>query len=232
MMLASHLVLLAETDEGWSNLVKLSSKAFTEGFYGVARMDKELLSAWRGGLIAINGHLGSSLASLALRYHHSREPSDWDALVEEAQWHVENFGINANGEPCFFIELQRHSVQDQLDINPHLIKLARELKLPLVCDNDAHFLRAEDWDAHDTLCCISMNKEKQDTGRFRYPKELYVKSPVEMQKAFEDLPEALKNTSSIAKRCAAKIKFGENHAPIVKIKSNFESFNNLFFIFP
>ena len=218
-----HLVLLAETNEGWSNLVKLSSKAFTEGFYGVARMDKELLSSWRGGLIAINGHLGSSLASLALRYHHSRDPSDWDALVEEAQWHVENFGINANGEPCFFIELQRHSVQDQLDINPHLIKLARELKLPLVCDNDAHFLRAEDWDAHDTLCCISMNKEKQDTGRFRYPKELYVKSPVEMQKAFEDLPEALENTSSIAKRCAAKIKFGENHAPIVKIKSNFPS---------
>ena len=116
-----HLVLLAETDEGWSNLVKLSSKAFTEGFYGVARMDKELLGTWRGGLIAINGHLGSSLASLALRYHQSRESSDWDALVEEAKWHAEIFGVNADGEPCFFIELQRHSVQDQLDINPHLI---------------------------------------------------------------------------------------------------------------
>ena len=216
-----HLVLLAETDEGWSNLVKLSSKAFTEGFYGVARMDKELLATWRGGLIAINGHLGSSLAAHALRYHQSRESSDWDALVEEAHWHAENFGINENGEPCFFIELQRHSVQDQLNINPHLIKLAREMNLPLVCDNDAHFLRAEDWDAHDTLCCISMNKEKQDAGRFRYPKELYVKSPVEMQKNFEDLPEAVENTSRIANRCSAKIKFGESHAPIVKINSDF-----------
>lgn len=216
-----HLVLLAETDEGWSNLVKLSSKAFTEGFYGVARMDKELLATWRGGLIAINGHLGSSLAAHALRYHQSRESSDWDALVEEAHWHSENFGINANGEPCFFVELQRHSVQDQLNINPHLIKLAREMNLPLVCDNDAHFLKAEDWDAHDTLCCISMNKEKQDAGRFRYPKELYVKSPVEMQKNFEDLPEAVENTSRIANRCSAKIKFGESHAPIVKINSDF-----------
>lgn len=218
-----HLVLLAETNEGWANLVKLSSKAFTEGFYGVARMDKELLDTWRGGLIAINGHLGSSLASLALRYHHSKESSDWDALVEEAKWHAETFGVNADGEPCFFIELQRHSVQDQLDINPHLIKLAQELNLPLVCDNDAHFLRAEDWDAHDTLCCISMNKEKQDQGRFHYPKELYVKSPEEMQKAFEDLPEALENTSRIANRCSAKIKFGENHAPVVKIKTDFPS---------
>ena len=152
-----------------------------------------------------------------------KESSDWDALVEEAKWHAETFGVNADGEPCFFIELQRHSVQDQLDINPHLIKLAQELNLPLVCDNDAHFLRAEDWDAHDTLCCISMNKEKQDAGRFRYPKELYVKSPEEMQKAFEDLPEALENTSRIANRCSAKIKFGENHAPVVKIKTDFPS---------
>ena len=218
-----HLVLLAETDEGWSNLVKLSSKAFTEGFYGVARMDKELLTTWRGGLIAINGHLGSSLAALALRYHQSGESEDWAALVEEASWHAEVFGVNANGEPCFFIELQRHSVQDQLDINPHLIKLAQELNLPLVCDNDAHFLREEDWDAHDTLCCISMNKEKYDTSRFRYPKELYVKSPSEMHSVFKDLPEALENTSRIADRCSAKIQFGENHAPVVKIKTNFPS---------
>ena len=216
-----HLVLLAETDEGWSNLVKLSSKAFTEGFYGVARMDKELLGTWRGGLIAINGHLGSSLASLALRYHQSRESSDWDALVEEAKWHAEIFGVNADGEPCFFIELQRHSVQDQLDINPHLIKLAQELNLPLVCDNDAHFLRSEDWDAHDTLCCISMNKEKQDAGRFRYPKELYVKSPRRCKK-IRGSSGSYREHLTYRQSMSAKIKFGENHAPVVKIKTIFQ----------
>ena len=216
-----HLVLLAETSAGWSNLVKLSSKAFTEGFYGVARMDKELLETWRGGLIAINGHLGSSLASLAKKYHASRSESDWDALVVEAKWHAEIFGVNDQGDPCFYVELQRHSVQDQLDINPHLIRLAKELDLPLVCDNDAHFLRAEDWDAHDTLCCISMNKEKQDPGRFRYPRELYVKSADEMHETFHDVPEALVNTSRIAERCSGRIQFGENHAPVVKIKTDF-----------
>ena len=88
--------------------------------------------------------------------------------MEEAKWHAEIFGVNADGEPCFFIELQRHSVQDQLDINPHLIKLAQELNLPLVCDNDAHFLRSEDWDAHDTLYCISneLKKKLGHAGRF------------------------------------------------------------------
>jgi len=216
-----HLVLLAETDEGWQNLLKLSTDSFLNGFYYKPRMDRSTLEQWGRGLIAINGHLGSSLAYHLLQFEQTGQKSHWDAALAEASWHAKVFGPNAQGEPCFYVELQRHSVDEQTRINPLLIRLARELKLPLVCDNDAHFLRAEDWDAHDTLCCISMGRLKSETDRIRYPRELYVKSPSEMHEAFGDLPEALDNTVKIARRCGAKIPSGVNHAPVVRIVSDF-----------
>ncbi len=215
-----HLVLLAENNIGWQNLLKLSSDAYVNGFYFRPRMDKSTLAQWADGLIAINGHLGSSIAAHLCRYVKSREENDFERAVDEAQWHAETFSPGERGEPRFFIEIQRHGVAVQDEINPHLLRLAERLQLPLVCDNDAHFLRPDDHDAHDTLCCISMGKTKQDDNRLRYVPELYVKSPEQMAELFSDTPEALQNTVRIAKRCNVKLDLSQSYAPTVNIVKN------------
>ncbi len=212
-----HLVLLAEDQRGWRNLLKLSSDAYMNGFYYKPRMDKSTLEQHRGGLIAINGHLGSSLAHHLTLFERTGREEHWRAAIEEARWHQEVFGPNDRGEPCFYVELQRHSVREQHAINPHLVRLAEEIGAPLVCDNDAHFLTADDWDAHDSLCCISMGKTKDDPDRLHYPRDLYVKSPEEMWAEFSDLPEAMENTARIADRCDVAIDFEANHAPVVRV---------------
>lgn len=210
-----HLVLLAENQRGWKNLLKLSSDAFINGFYFKPRMDKTTLGQWAEGLIAINGHLGSSVAYHLVKYHQSKDPTHYKNAKAEAQWHKELFGVNEAGEPCFYLEMQRHEEKLQDEINPYIMQLARELDIPLVCDNDAHFMTADDWDAHDTLCCISMGKIKHDDNRLHYPKDLYVKTPAQMIDAFADCPEAVENTVKIAERCNVEIDFAANYAPVV-----------------
>lgn len=223
-----HLVLLAENETGWQNLMYLCSEAFLTGFYYKPRMDRALLEAHNEGLIAINGHLGSELAFHLTRFENSGDGSHWDRAVEVAQWHQRVFAPAESG-PRFYVELQHH-VREQNAINPHLIRLARMLDLPLVCDNDSHFLRREDHDAHDTLICISMNKNKWDEDRLRYTPELYVKSPAEMQSIFAGDEynnerfgnagfEALGNTVRIGQRCNVSLPVGANHAPVVVVKS-------------
>ncbi|MBM44153.1 MAG: DNA polymerase III subunit alpha [Phycisphaerae bacterium] len=211
-----HLVLLAENDIGWSNLLKLSSDAYLEGFYYKPRMDHETLQQWGEGLIAINGHLGSSLADSLTKFHETGQDQYWDEAVAEATWHARTFGPNADGAPCFFVELQRNGVKEQEDINPLLVRLARELELPLVCDNDVHFLGADDHDVHDTLCCISMQKMKEDEQRLRYPTDIYLKDHEQMAALFEDLPEAIESASSIADRCHVELDFDASHVPLVR----------------
>ncbi len=215
-----HLVLLAENDIGWRNLLVLCSEAYLTGFYFKPRVDKELLEKHAEGLIAINGHLGSELGELLLEYETSRDERAWTRAVEAAKWHAKVFKPGGNG-PRFYVELQHH-VREQNSINQHLIRLAKELNLPLVCDNDSHFLKAEDHDAHDTLVCISTAKNKNDPTRMKYPPELYVKSPQEMAELFEPYgeagQEALTNTVAIAKRCNVTLPLGQSHAPAVRVK--------------
>ena len=217
-----HLVLLAENDTGWRNLLKLSSDAFLRGFYYRPRMDKTSLAEHADGLIAINGHLGSSIAHHLLQYVQTNTDEHYRRAIEEARWHAQTFAPNHAGEPRFFIEIQRHSIEQQQRINPLLVKLARELDLPLVCDNDVHYLRAEDYDTHDSLCCISMQKTKDDPSRIHYSPELYLKSPRQMHELFADLPDALHNTVRIAERCNVKLDFSANHAPMVRIVSDYD----------
>ncbi len=212
-----HLVLLAENDLGWANLVKLSSDSFIEGFYYKPRMDHATLERWSDGLIAINGHLGSSIAHHLTRHAQTGDSRHWQAAIDEARWHASIFKPNEQGEPRFYLELQRHGIEAQDRINPLIIRLARELELPLVADNDTHFLRADDHQAHDSLCCISMGKLKQDEGRLRYSPELYVKSPAQMADLFADVPEAIANTVAIARRCRVTLDFSASHAPAVRI---------------
>jgi DNA polymerase-3 subunit alpha len=224
-----HLVLLAENEQGWRNLLVLCSEAYLTGFYFRPRVDRALLERHAEGLIAISGHLGSEIGEHLLEYERSGDGSCWRRAVESARWHARTF----NGEepsparpiPAersrFFIELQHH-VPEQNAINPHLIRLARETGLPLVCDNDAHFLRAEDHDAHDTLICISTQSGKDDPGRMRYSPELYVKSPAQMHELFEAYGEAgreaLRATEIIAERCRVELGLGQNHAPLVRVR--------------
>ena len=215
-----HLVLLAQDNTGWQNLLKLSSDSFINGFYYKPRMDKTTLAQWSSGLIAINGHLGSSLAHHLQRYERTKDESDFAQALEEARWHVEAFTPVSPDEPRFFIELQRNGVSAQEAINPHLQRLAAELRLPLVCDNDAHFLTEQDHDAHDTLCCISMAKSKADTQRLKYPREVYVKTSQQMAELFKDVPEAIENTRRIARRCNVELDFSKSHAPMVQIEKS------------
>ncbi|MCP3902697.1 MAG: DNA polymerase III subunit alpha [Planctomycetes bacterium] len=212
-----HLVLLAEDETGWRNLMRLSSDAFLNGFYYKPRMDKTTLAQWSDGVIAINGHLGSSIAHHLLQFVQTGNRDHYETARAEATWHRDTFSANTRGQPRFYIELQRHSVDEQRRINPHLVELARELDLPLVGDNDVHFLLAEDYEFHDSLCCISMQKVKTDTSRLRYSPDLYLKSAEEMVEAFEDLPEATENAARIADRCNVELDFSANHAPVVRI---------------
>lgn len=223
-----HLVLLAENQTGWNNLLHLCSQAYLTGFYYKPRMDRELLEAHSQGLIAINGHLGSEIAYYLQQYEQSGHESSYQQALEVARWHASVFAPVEAG-PRFFVELQHH-ISEQIAINPHLIRLARELDLPLVCDNDSHFLRAEDHDAHDTLICISTGKLKSDEQRMRYTPELYVKSPEQMWEIFETPQyngdrygeagiEALENTAKIAARCNVELPIGGNFAPVVVVKS-------------
>ncbi|MBC22656.1 MAG: hypothetical protein CMJ32_01910 [Phycisphaerae bacterium] len=214
-----HLVLLAENQAGWENLLQLSSDAFLNGFYYKPRMDKSTLEAHCDGLIAINGHLGSSIAHHLSMHAQSSNQGHYEQALAEATWHKETFGVNDLGDPCFYVELQRH-VPEQERINPFLKQLAVDLELPLVCDNDAHFLREEDHDIHDTLCCISMGKNKDDAGRLRYSESLYVKSPEQMHALFdkdEQEREALENTVRISDRCNVDLATDQNHAPLVDV---------------
>ncbi len=215
-----HLVLLARNETGWRNLVKLSSDSFLEGFYYKPRMDKETLRQWNEGLIAINGHLGSSLAYHLRRHIETGADSHWERAREEAEWHRQTFACDEHGEPCFYLELQRHDTPEQDKVNEQILRLAGELDLPLVCDNDSHFLTAEDWDSHDTLICVSTGKNKQDEDRLHYPKELYVKSPEQMAALFADpeTAEAMANTRRIADRCNVELDFSANHAPLVRVE--------------
>ncbi|MDX2115633.1 MAG: DNA polymerase III subunit alpha [Planctomycetota bacterium] len=215
-----HLVLLAETSEGWRNLLYLCSEAYLSGFYYKPRIDRELLSRHNAGLIAISGHLGSELAYPMVEYARTGDAGHYARAREVARWHAETFKAGESG-PRFYVELQRH-VPEQNEINPSLIRLAGELGLPLVATNDAHFLRAEDHDAHDSLICISMGKVKDDPDRPHYPPQVYVKSPREMEEAFEGSDAegawrgALDNTAAIAARCNVEMSF-RNHAPVVKV---------------
>ncbi|MFK7759635.1 MAG: DNA polymerase III subunit alpha [Phycisphaerales bacterium] len=232
-----HLVLLAENNKGWENLLYLCSEAYINGFYYKPRMDREILETHSEGLIAINGHLGSEIARHMVKYEQTRDESHYEAAREVAEWHRDTFkGTDPSGDggpdgggPGFYLELQHH-IGLQNSINPHVIKLAREMDIPLVCDNDSHFLLEEDHDAHDTLICISTGKVKNDPERMRYPTELYVKSAQEMREIFESDEynndeignagiESLDNTVAIAARCNVELPIGANHAPVVVVKA-------------
>jgi DNA polymerase-3 subunit alpha len=205
------MVLLAKNYEGYQNLVKLTSKAFTEGFYYKPRIDKQLLAEYSKGLIGLSACLSGIPPSLLLR-----------GQIEEAKTSVDEF-VNILGRGNYFLELQNHGLEPQLRVNPMLVDLAKTMNVPLVATNDAHYLKPDDARAHEILLCIGSGKTMHDPNRLRYGSDkFYVRSPEEMWNLFGDEhPEALRNTLAIAEMCELKLPSGVNHVPIYPIPESF-----------
>ncbi|MBE0536729.1 MAG: DNA polymerase III subunit alpha [Phycisphaerae bacterium] len=198
---AYHLVLLAENVTGYRNLLKLSSIGFTEGFYYRPRIDKEILAQFSEGLICTTACIGGEVPAMLLQ-----------GDEEKARQAVENY-LKIFGEDRFFIELQHHEPSDLPDLSPALIDLARKTGVPLVVTNDVHFLRADDYEAHNALCCISTGKKVTDPTRMTYPPDVYMKTSGEMRAMFAHVEEACDNTLRIAERCNVEIDLKSRHAP-------------------
>jgi DNA polymerase III subunit alpha len=191
---SNHLVLLAENLEGYHNLTRLVSYGFLEGFYYKPRVDKELLSKYSGGLIALSACLkGAVTQKLAMDQH--------EAAEAEALELRDIFGAGN-----FFLELQDHGLPAQKQTNPAIIELSRKTGIPLVCTNDTHYLRRDDSVAHDVLLCIGTGKIVSQPDRMRYETDqFYFKTPEEMRKLWRHVPEAMANTVTIAERCNLEI---------------------------
>jgi DNA polymerase-3 subunit alpha len=198
-----HLILLAKDLEGYRNLVRLTSKAYTEGFYYKPRIDKQLLAEHSKGLIALSSCL-SGVPSAAL----ARE--DFEGASSAA---LEFQEIMGKGN--YFLEIQEHGLDAQQRIRKSLVELSRKTGVPLVATNDAHYLMPDDARAHDVLLCIGSGKTVNDTNRLRYASpNFYVRSPEEMWRIFgNELPEALTRTVEIAERCDLKLPENINHLP-------------------
>jgi DNA polymerase-3 subunit alpha len=207
---ANHLILLAETNEGYSNLITLVSAGYTEGFYYKPRIDKELLARHSKGLIGMSSCLKGEVAE-GLSHQQERK------AIEAAAAYRDILGANN-----FFLEMQWHGIEDQRVVNSGLPALAKDLKLPLVCTNDVHYLRETDAHPHDVLLCIGTGKAFSDPKRLRYDsRNFFLKTPEQMAEAFKDFPDALANTMRIAERCDVRIAEGENFLPNFDVPPQF-----------
>lgn len=197
-----HLVLLAETDQGYHNLSKIVTRGFTEGFYYKPRVDMEVLEKYHEGIIALSACLAGEVAT------HLRK-NDYEGARKAAVKYRNIFGENN-----YFLEMQDHGIPDQATVNAGVMRLSKELGIPMVVTNDSHYIYAEDWEAHDVLLCIQTNRKVQDENRMRYDGgQYYLKSKEEMAELFPYALEALENTHKIAERCNVKIVFGEQKVP-------------------
>ncbi len=197
-----HLVLLCKNETGYRNLSYMVSKGFLEGFYGRPRIDMELLRQHSEGLIALSACLAGAIPRRL-------KIDDYEGAREIAQEYSRIFGPDN-----FYLELQDHGIAEQAKVNPMLLRLSRELKLPLVVTNDAHYLRREDAATQDVLMCIQMGKTVDDPNRMRFESdEFYVKSEAELRERFPQLDEAFENTARIAERCNVEFEFGHYHLP-------------------
>src|SRR5262245_9982657 len=199
---ANHLILLAETAEGYHNLIKLVSAGYMEGFYYKPRIDKELLARHAKGLIGMSSCLKGEVAE-GLSHQQQRK------AVEAAATYRDILGPGN-----FFLEMQWHGIDEQRIVNGGLPAIARDLNLPLVCTNDVHYVRETDAHPHDILLCIGTGKAYSDPKRMRYEsRNFFLKTPEQMAEAFMDYPDALANTVRIAERCDVTLAEGENFLP-------------------
>ena len=211
-----HLVLLAENNTGYSNLMKIVSRGFTEGYYYKPRVDLELLREYHEGIIALSACLAGEVARYLTRY-----------LYEEAKEAALRYR-DIFGEGNFFLELQDHGIPEQQTVNQQLLRLSRETGIELVATNDVHYTMAEDAGPHDVLLCLQTGKKLADEDRMRYEGgQYYVKSPEEMAALFPYAPEALENTYRIGQRCHVEIEFGVTKLPKFDVPEGYTSWEYL-----
>ena len=211
-----HLVLLAENNEGYANLMKIVSKGFVDGYYYRPRVDKELLREYHRGVIALSACLAGEVQRYIVK-----------GLYEEAKKTALEYR-DIFGEGNYFLELQDHGIPDQALVNQQLLKMSAETGIELVATNDVHYTYAEDAKAHDILLCIQTGKKLTDENRMRYEGgQYYVKSPEEMEKLFPYALQALDNTQKIADRCHVEIEFGVTKLPKYDVPDGYTSWEYL-----
>ncbi len=211
-----HLVLLAENDTGYHNLMKIVSRGFTEGYYYKPRVDREVLQEFHEGIIALSACLAGEVATYLRQ-------GFYEEAKKAALEHVEIFGENN-----YFLELQDHGIDDQQTVNQGLLRMSQETGIPLVATNDIHYVKKEDAEAHDILLCIQTGKKVADEDRMRYEGgQYYLKSPEEMEALFPYAKQALENTGKIAERCNVEIVFGEQKVPKYEVPEGFTSYSYL-----
>ena len=212
----SHLILLAENNIGYKNLIKIVSCGFTEGFYYKPRIDFDLLKEHHEGLIVLSACLAGEIPKLLLN-------DDYEGAKAVAQKYTDLFG-----KDNYFIEIQDHGLREQKLTNPLLIKLARELGLGIVATNDIHYVKREDAEAQDVLMCIQMDKTVDDPDRMKFETDqFYLKSPEEMENLFSYIPEALENTVKIAERCHVDFDFNSRHLPSYAVPNGRDAYEYL-----
>ena len=211
-----HLVLLAENDQGYSNLMKIVSKGFVEGFYYKPRVDLELLEEYHEGIIALSACLAGEVARFLTR-----------GMYEEAK----NAALRYQdifGKGNFFLEMQDHGIPEQQTVNQQLMRMHYETGIELVATNDVHYTFADDADPHDVLLCLQTGKKLTDEDRMRYEGgQYYVKSPEEMAQLFPYALEALENTHKIAQRCHVEIEFGVTKLPKYDVPEGYTAWDYL-----
>ena len=206
-----HLVLLAKDEEGYRNLVKLSSLGYLEGFYYKPRIDKDLLTKHAKGLVCLSACLNSEVSRAAL-------DGDDTRLMNVAGFYKELFGED------FYLEIQDHAIPEERTVADRLVRYARSAGMPLVATNDCHFLRRENADSHEVLLCIQTGKNMQDPNRWKFgTSEIYVKSPEEMIALFADVPEAISRTLEVAEKCRLELPLGRLLLPKFPIPPTYES---------
>ena len=211
-----HLVLLAENNTGYRNLMKIVSKGFVEGFYYKPRVDMEVLREYHEGIIALSACLAGEVQRYLVR-----------GMYEEAKRSALKYE-DIFGKGNYFLELQDHGIPEQKSVNQQLLRMSRELGIELVATNDVHYTYAQDADPHDILLCIQTGKKLADEDRMRYEGgQYYVKSPEEMEKLFPYALEALENTHKIAMRCHVEIEFGVTKLPKYDVPEGYTSWEYL-----
>ena len=211
-----HLVLLAENNVGYGNLMKIVSKGFVEGFYYKPRVDMEVLQEYHEGIIALSACLAGEVQRYLVR-----------GMYEEARRAALRYeGVFGKGN--YFLELQDHGIPEQKTVNQQLLRMSRELEIELVATNDVHYTYARDESAHDILLCLQTQKKLADQDRMRYEGgQYYVKSPEEMAQLFPYALEALENTHKIAQRCHVEIEFGVTKLPKYDVPGGYTSWEYL-----
>lgn len=211
-----HLVLLAENNQGYQNLMKIVSKGFVDGYYYKPRVDMEVLEKYHEGIIALSACLAGEVQRYLVR-----------GLYEEAKTVAQKYE-NCFGKGNFFLELQDHGIPEQKMVNPQLLRMSEELGIELVATNDVHYTYAEDAEAHDILLCIQTGKKLADEDRMRYEGgQYYVKSEEEMRSLFPYALQAIENTQKIADRCHVEIEFGVTKLPHFDVPEGYNSWTYL-----